>query len=145
MKSLLKICHSVGKGFKLLVAPLMYKINTYNISGVRNSVNNPDWRVLMTNYMDQADYQETNVFSNWLLGGPCRHKQPWELNIQVHTELTEHFCCPNLTNQTICRNANALPFSVCVTWHILCRNNRQAIVSLVSTVIINWNTKHSLF
>ena len=29
----------------------MYKINTHNISGVRNWVNNPDWRVVMTNYV----------------------------------------------------------------------------------------------
>ena len=28
--------------FKLQVLPLMYKINTHNISGVRNQVNNPD-------------------------------------------------------------------------------------------------------
>ena len=29
----------------------MYKINTHNISGVRNKVNNPDWRIVMTNYV----------------------------------------------------------------------------------------------
>ena len=29
----------------------MYKINTHNISGVRNYVNNPNWRVVMTNYV----------------------------------------------------------------------------------------------
>ena len=29
----------------------MYKINKYNISGVRNYVDNPDWRVVMTNYV----------------------------------------------------------------------------------------------
>ena len=29
----------------------MYKINAHNISGVRNSVNNSDWRVVMTNYI----------------------------------------------------------------------------------------------
>ena len=29
----------------------MYKINAHNISGVRNQVNNPDWRVIMANYV----------------------------------------------------------------------------------------------
>ena len=37
--------------FKLQVPPLMYKINTHNISGVRNEVNNPDRRVVMANYV----------------------------------------------------------------------------------------------
>ena len=44
-----KNCHekflkkiSFGVDFKLQVPPLMYKINTRNISGVRNQVNNPD-------------------------------------------------------------------------------------------------------
>ena len=31
-----------GVDFKLQVPPLIYKINTHNISGVRNQVNNPD-------------------------------------------------------------------------------------------------------
>ena len=30
----------------------MYKINTHRISGVRNKVNNPDCRVVITNYVD---------------------------------------------------------------------------------------------
>ena len=29
----------------------MYTINTHDISGVRNWVNNPDWRVVMANYV----------------------------------------------------------------------------------------------
>ena len=33
---------SFGVDFKLQVPPLMYKINTHNISSVRNQVNNPD-------------------------------------------------------------------------------------------------------
>ena len=29
----------------------MYKINTHNISGERNKVNNPDWRLVMAKYV----------------------------------------------------------------------------------------------
>ena len=44
---------SFGVDFKLQVPPLMYsyKINTHNISGVRNQVNNPDLLVVMNNYV----------------------------------------------------------------------------------------------
>ena len=42
---------SFGVDFKLLVPPLMYKINTHNTSGVRNYVNSLGWRVIMTNYV----------------------------------------------------------------------------------------------
>ena len=40
-----------GVAFKLQVPPLMKKINIHNISGVRNQVNNPDWRVVIANYV----------------------------------------------------------------------------------------------
>ena len=42
---------SFGVDFKLQVPLRMYKINTHNISGVRNQVNNPNYRVVMANYV----------------------------------------------------------------------------------------------
>ena len=42
---------SFGVDFKLYFPLLMYKINTHNISGMRNYVNNPNWRIVMTNYV----------------------------------------------------------------------------------------------
>ena len=43
---------SFGVDFQLQVPPpLLYKINTHNISGVRNKVNTPDLRGVMTNYV----------------------------------------------------------------------------------------------
>ena len=48
----------------------MYKINTHNISGVRNSVNNTDWKVLMTNYIcmyvhANYDYNTPTAFKRY--------------------------------------------------------------------------------
>ena len=38
----------------------MYKINTHNMNGVRNYVNNPDWRVVMANYVCMHGKCESN-------------------------------------------------------------------------------------
>ena len=43
----------------------MYKIKTHNISSVINYVNNPDWRVVMTNYV--CKYVKDHVYADNLL------------------------------------------------------------------------------
>ena len=51
MKSFSNKNLSIGVDLKFYVLPLKNKINTHNISGVRNYVNNLDWRIVMTNYI----------------------------------------------------------------------------------------------
>ena len=53
----------------------MYKINTHNVSGVRNYVNNPDWRVTMTNYVCMYVVGVTLIFE----GNPKIIVQRWQI------------------------------------------------------------------
>ena len=39
-----------------LCIKMVYNINTHNISGMRNYVNNPDWRVIITNYVCKSEW-----------------------------------------------------------------------------------------
>ena len=57
---------SFGVDFKLQAPPL--KIKAHNINGVRNQVNNPDGRVVMTNYV--CMYVCMYVKKKTLDGGP---------------------------------------------------------------------------
>ena len=44
------------------MGPAIYKINTHDISGVQNKANNPDWRVVMANYVCMSEAY-ANVFA----------------------------------------------------------------------------------
>ena len=45
----------------------MYKINTHNISGVSSYVNNPDWRVVITNYVCMSVYNQRMILLPFLV------------------------------------------------------------------------------
>ena len=68
MKSISKKNLLFEVDFKLQVPPLMYKIKTHNIIGVRNLVNNPGLRVLMINYVCMCIFLNMFKFKiNWCL------------------------------------------------------------------------------
>ena len=53
---------SFGVNFKLQVPPLMYKLNTHNISGVRNQVNNSDCVCLKTGNISHFAFKLKLIF-----------------------------------------------------------------------------------
>ena len=62
-----------GVDFKLQVPPL-----THNVSDVRNQVNNPDWRIVMTNYV--CNEYEYNVDNKLIPFEACLIRKPTDLD-----------------------------------------------------------------
>ena len=46
--------------------PIMYKINTHHLSAVKNQVNNPDGRIVMTIYVNMYSTTSINIMSSLL-------------------------------------------------------------------------------